>query len=193
MLLPRAVHCIPAERRRDNVKKAALFILVAALTLAALVLVVTRQGGMRTKPVQAGDPAPDFRMPTLDGREVTLASLRGRVVMLHFWATWCPPCVEELPTVERLHRSLKGRDFELLAVSVDDNAGVVREFLQKSGISVPVVMDTDRAVADRYGTFRFPETYLIDRNGIMRRRIIGAQDWTTPQAIAMVSDLLDKQ
>lgn len=172
-------------------KKAVLFIFIAVLALAALVYVTSRQGGPRAKPVQSGDPAPEFSLPTLDGRMVSLSSLRGKVVMVHFWATWCPPCVDELPTLEGLNSSLKGRDFELLAVSVDDSAGIVREFLQKRGLAIPVLMDIERSVSDRYRTFKFPETFLVDRDGVVRHRIIGAQDWSKPQAIGLISDLLD--
>jgi peroxiredoxin len=143
--------------------------------------------------MREGDRAPEFRLTTLDGRTIDLSAFRGKVVMVHFWATWCPPCVEEMPTLERLYRTMLGQDFELLAVSVDENgAQSVRPFMQRNRLSLPVLLDQRHAVADQYGTFKFPETYLVDREGVIRKKIIGAADWTRPEAAGLVAELMKK-
>jgi peroxiredoxin len=175
-------------------KKTVLLIILIVFVLAAMLLLFGRQGGQRSTLVRTGDAAPEFRLQSLERAAVTLSSFRGKVVMVHFWATWCPPCVEELPALERLHRSLADRDFSLLAISVDEGGpGVVNEFMKRNGLTLPVLLDPDRSIAGRYGTFKFPETYLVDRNGIVRHKVIGAMDWSQPQAIAMVTGLLEKQ
>jgi peroxiredoxin len=175
-------------------KKTVLGILVLVFVLAALVLLFSQRSGQRSRLPQTGDPAPEFQLTTLDGRNVSLSGLRGKVVMVHFWATWCPPCVEELPTLDLLARSIAGSGFEVLAISVDEGGpDAVREFMTKNKLSLPVLLDQDKAVAGRYGTFKFPETYIVDRQGIIRNKIIGAVDWGRPEAREIVEGLLKKQ
>ena len=175
-------------------KKTAMIIMTLVFAVALLLFLFVQRDGQRARLPRIGDQAPEFRLPSLDGTLVGLADLRGKVVLVHFWATWCPPCVEELPGLERFYRSLLGADIELLAVSVDDTgAGAVREFLERNGLTVKVLLDPGQEVAQRYGTFKFPETYLVDREGIIRRKLIGAMDWDRPEAREMVNDLLKKQ
>ncbi len=169
-------------------KKIAIAVIVLSVVAAGLVLLTS---GRQPKLVRVGDASPDFRLQGLDGRSVSLSELRGKVVMVHFWATWCPPCVEEIPSIDRLSRSLPGDDFEVLAVSVDEGAGdAVRSFLQRNGLSLPVLLNPDRSVAGRYGTFKFPETYLVDRSGIVRYKVIGAANWDNPDAIRTIKALI---
>lgn len=182
-----------AAERGVSMKKAVLVIFIVVFALAALLLLVQR-GGKRTRIPQRGDPAPQFQLQSLDGRTVRLADLRGKAVIVHFWATWCPPCVEELPALERFYGLLKGKPVELLAISVDDTgAETVREFMRKNGLTLPVLLDPDKQVAASYGTFKFPETYLLDRNGIIRDKVIGAADWTRPEAMELIDALLREQ
>ncbi len=172
-------------------KKIAFAVIVLSVVAAGLVLFST---GRQPKLIHTGDAAPDFRLPALDGRSVSLSELRGKVVMIHFWATWCPPCVEEMPSIDRLSRSFVGQDFEVLAVSVDEGGeAVVKAFLQRNGLALPVLLNADRSVAGSYGTFKFPETYLVDRSGIVRHKVIGATNWDDPEAVRMIRDLLAKK
>ncbi len=173
-------------------KKIAAVVVVGVVVIAAVVLFAGRQGG-GPRLVRVGDAAPDFRLQTLDGRNVSLAELRGKVVMVHFWATWCPPCVEEIPSIDRLTRSLAGQDVAVLAVSVDEGgAPAVSDFLKKQGLSLPVLLNPDRSVATAYGTLKFPETYLLDRNGVVRYKIIGAANWDSPDAVQAIRELTAK-
>ena len=172
--------------------------IVAAILAAAVALLLlflfTKGGPKKTHLVSEGDQAPAFRLPALDGRQVNLSDFRGKVVMVHFWATWCPPCVEELPTLDRLYHGLLGKDFALLAVSVDEGgAEAVRAFLQKNHLSLPVLLDPQRSVAGQYGTFKFPETYLLDRNGVVRYKVIGPMDWSDPRGIGVILKMLEQK
>jgi peroxiredoxin len=173
-------------------KKTVLVVFVLLFAAAAALYLVVSEGG-RPRIPRPGDPAPQFALQSLDGRLVSLAEARGKVVLVHFWATWCPPCVEELPVLQRFYRSLEGGDVVLMAVSVDDSGpDAVRAFMMKHGLTIPVLLDPDKSVAESYGTFKFPETYLVDREGIIRNKLIGAIDWTRPEAGKMVEDLLKR-
>ena len=178
----------------ERMKKNALIIVIAVLAVVGALFLFGQNGGQRVRIVQEGDRAPEFQLPSLDGRTVNLSSYRGKVVMVHFWATWCPPCVEEIPTLERLHRAYFGRDLEILAVSVDEGgAGAVGQFMQKNRFALPVLLNSDQSVSRAYGTFKFPETYLVDREGVVRRKIIGAADWMSPAAQQVIQAMLDKK
>jgi peroxiredoxin len=164
-------------------KKGILIGIIAVLVGISFLFFYGQNSGQRAKIIRDGDRAPEFTLPSLDGKSVSLSSYRGKVVMVHFWATWCPPCIEELPTLESLYRAYVGKDLEILAVSVDEGgAGAVGRFMQKNRFALPVLLNPDQSVSRRYCTLKFPETYLIDRDGIVRRKVIGAADWTSPAA-----------
>ncbi len=166
-----------------------LLFLIAAVVLLVLVLVSKKGSG--PKIIQKGDLAPDFRLSGLDGRQVSLSALRGKVVMVHFWATWCPPCVDEIPTIDKLYRDSLGTDLEILAVSVDEGgADAVGSFMQRNKLGLPVLLNPDRSVAGSYGTFKFPETYIVDRSGVVRIKVIGPHDWNDPTARKAIQDML---
>jgi peroxiredoxin len=127
---------------------------------------------------KVGEIAPDFTLPTLRGNSVKLSDYRGKVIFLNIWATWCPPCREEMPSMEALYRRLKGREFEMLAVSIDRDGGeVVGPFVAKYGLTFPVLLDSGNKTYKLYGLTGVPETFIIDRNGVVLYKIIGAQDW----------------
>ena len=129
-------------------------------------------------PVGRGTPAPAFELPPVGGGpRVGLEQLNGKIVLLNFWATWCKPCEDEMPAMERLYRSLSGRDFELLAISVDEDEALVREFADRLGLSFPILMDPGKDVANAYQTFRFPESLLVGRDGVVLERYVGPKEW----------------
>jgi peroxiredoxin len=175
-------------------KQKALIVIIVSLAVVGALFFVGQNSGQRTRIIREGDRAPEFRLSSLDGKAVDLSSSRGKVVMVHFWATWCPPCVEELPTLERLYTEYAGKDLEILAVSVDEGgAGAVVPFLRKNGFSLPVLLNPDQSVSKAYGTFKFPETYLVDREGIVRKKVIGAVDWMSPSAREIIQAMLGKK
>jgi len=172
-------------------KNILLVILIAAAGLFLLFL-FAKEGSRSIKIIHEGDRAPEFRLQALDGRAVSLADFRGKVVMVHFWATWCPPCVEEMPTLEQLYRLSGSTDFEILAVSVDEGgAGAVAEFMQRNGLSLLALLDPGRSVAGLYGTFKFPETYIVDRRGVVKYKVIGPRDWTAPANLNVIRGLIE--
>jgi peroxiredoxin len=169
----------------------AVLIVLIVLSVGGYV-VMDRTTGNRI--ITPGDHAPEFRLQKMGGGFVRLSDLRGKVVMVHFWATWCPPCVEEMPTLEKLHHSLTDKDFEMLAVSVDENGeGAVAPFIQKNNLDVPVLFDPGHEVAGLYGTYKFPETYIVDRNGVVRYKAIGPRDWTDPSNIQILRNIIDER
>jgi peroxiredoxin len=147
--------------------------------------------GLQPDPVPAAfrnQDAPDFQLPDSTGKMVSLRSQRGHPVFVNFWATWCPPCVEEMPGMEQLARSLETSDVRMLAVSVDENWEVVRKFFA-AGTRMGVLLDVDKAVSKRFGTEKYPETFLIDASGRIRHYFINKRDWSKPEALACLESL----
>jgi peroxiredoxin len=180
-------------------KIAFLVVLVVLIALFIAGLFITeRPSGTTGTPTAAreiagGERAPEFNLKTLGGGSVDLADFRGKVVMVHFWATWCPPCVEEIPTLDKLFHNLTGKDFALLAVSEDDDGAAVASFLQKNKLSLPVLMDAGSEVARQYGTYKLPETYIVDRQGVVQYKAIGPRDWTDPANIQILQKLIESK
>jgi peroxiredoxin len=171
-------------------KKNALIVIIAILVAVGALFFFGQNSGQRVKIIREGDRAPEFSLTSLDGRQVSLSSFRGKVVMVHFWATWCPPCVEEFPTLERLFRSPLGKDLVILAVSVDEGgAPAVSAFLQQNRLTLPVLLNPDQSVSRSYGTLKFPETYLVDREGVVRHKIIWPADWMSPGAMQVIREM----
>jgi cytochrome c biogenesis protein CcmG/thiol:disulfide interchange protein DsbE len=141
-----------------------------------------------TRPPRIGTVAPDFTVQD-SGNQVTLSQLRGKIVVLNFWATWCAPCVEEVPSLVQLQQKMRTKGVIVLAVSVDEDGSAYRDFLQKHNVDLLTIRDATQKSNALYGTFKFPETYIIDRNGTMRRKFIGAVDWSEPEIVDFLSKL----
>jgi len=142
-------------------------------------------------PIIRGVPAPPFELEHLDtGESISLEGLGDRVVLINFWATWCKPCEDEMPAMERLYRALRPEGFELLAISVDDATEPVRTFRDRLALTFPILMDSDQEVAKRYQTYRFPESLLVDRNGIVIERYIGPREWDAEAYVSRIQRLL---
>ncbi len=114
--------------------------------------------------------------------------MHGQVVVLNFWATWCAPCVEEVPSLVEMQRRMKDKGVTVLAVSVDADAAAYQRFVKNHNVNLLTVRDADQKSNSLYGTSVFPETFIIDRNGVVRRKFIGAVDWTEPE----ITDYLSK-
>ena len=139
--------------------------------------------------LKAREPAPDFALPDLEGRTVSLEGLRGQVVLLNFWATWCLPCREEMPLLEKLHRELGPNGLVVLGVNYRESAAAVRAFLKAHGLTFPVVLD-DGEAAKRYAVYAIPVTFLIDRQGKVAARVVGSRDWTDAESRTVLRGLL---
>jgi len=134
-------------------------------------------GGAGGDPIERGSVAPGFTLERLDGGPVSLADQRGRVVLVNFWATWCEPCKEEMPAMERLYEEHRDAGFELLAISVGEKPEPVRAFRDSLELSFPILLDPDKSVSRAYQTYRFPESYLVDREGVVVERYVGPRQW----------------
>jgi peroxiredoxin len=135
--------------------------------------------------------APDFALSTLEGRPVRLREFRGKLVLVNFWATWCAPCLHEMPSMEQLYQTFKQTEFVLLAVSMDrQGEGVARPFVDKLKLTFPVLLDSTLEVSRQYSVRGLPTTYLIDPEGLLIGVAIGARDWHRTEAKALIAGLL---
>ena len=131
-------------------------------------------------PARIAEPAPEFRVS--DGAQaVDLERMRGRVVVLNFWATWCVPCIEELPSLEAMQRRMP--QITVIAISDDEDAAAYSQFLRDYRVDFVTVRDPSFRIPTMYGTLKMPETYVIDRQGVLRRKFVSAQDWTSPEIV----------
>jgi peroxiredoxin len=135
--------------------------------------------------------APDFSLMSLDGRSVRLRDLRGKLVLLNFWATWCAPCLHEMPSMERLYQTFKPTEFVLLAVSMDRHgAEVAQPYADNLKLTFPILLDSASEVARQYGVRGLPTTYLIAPDGVLLGAVVGARDWYRTEAKALLAGLL---
>ncbi|HLI03444.1 MAG TPA: TlpA disulfide reductase family protein [Terracidiphilus sp.] len=157
--------------------------LAVAFVLPAALFAACNRG---SRPSQPGTPAPDFAVS--DGAtSVHLADFRGRVVLLNFWATWCAPCVAETPSLLQLHHDMP--ELAIIGVSVDDDPEAYAQFLARRHIDFTTVRDPNESAPKLFHSSMWPETYVIDRQGIIRRKFIGAQDWSSPEIRAYLKSL----
>ena len=172
-------------------------VILVFLGVAALVIVFALKQNnpyLKFSPLRVGQPAPDFTLPGLDGKMVSLSDYRGHVVLVNVWATWCPPCVDEMPSMEKLYRALKGENFEILAVSIDAlGKKAVAPFMKKYNLSFPALMDPDGTIKTLFQTTGVPESFIINQEGILIEKVIGPKDWATPPVVGFFRNLLQGQ
>jgi peroxiredoxin len=190
-----------APRRAARARRASRLPYALALLGGALVVGVAWLSRGSFEPVIAGAPAPAFEVVALDGGPVTLEPYRGKVVLLNVWATWCAPCLEEMPSMQRLYQEMAGRDFEILAVSVDDavDGAVPKQALEKFaadlGVTFPILHSPPGSPGDIQRLFQttgVPESFLIGRDGVIYRRISGPTTWDSPQYREQILRLLEE-
>ena len=168
------------------------------LLLFAAIAVISAAGGIylsaqRLEPSTAQDPAIDSlfaqTLPDAQGKSQALSQWKGKTLVVNFWATWCAPCVEEVPSLVQMQQRMKQKGVTVLAVSVDADQSSYQRFLRDHNVNLLSVRDADQKSNALYGTFKFPETYVIDRGGVVRRKFIGAVDWTEPDVIEYLGKL----
>ena len=168
----------PASAGRVEHRRVVFGLRAGMLAIFGLLLLFSAcYSGPRPSGINA--PAPDFTVQDTD-RTVSLHDYKGKVVVLNFWATWCPPCVSEMPSLVALQDRMKDR-ITVLAVSVDEDRNAYHQFLKDHAVALLTVRDGAQKSNALYGTFKFPETYIIDREGKIRRKFIGAVDWNDPE------------
>jgi peroxiredoxin len=136
-----------------------------------------------------GDRLPAFDLTDERGARIRLADFAGKVVVVNFWATWCPPCIEEMPSLDQFQRTFAGKGVEVIAISLDEDEKAYRDFLAQRNLKIRTVRDPSKKVAMLYGTFKYPESYIADRQGRLVRKIVGPADWMDPRIQSLIAGL----
>ncbi|MBJ6752156.1 TlpA disulfide reductase family protein [Geomonas anaerohicana] len=166
--------------------------LIAAVLLLAALAAAGCAKKQAELPAVEGNAAPDFTLKDLSGKPVQLSTLKGKLVLVNFWATWCPPCREEIPSMVKLNQAMQGKNFQMLAISIDEGGkGAVEDFFKRGGVTLPALLDTDGQVSRRYGTTGVPETFVVDPKGVIRKKVVGGLDWSHPEVIQALQDLMN--
>lgn len=185
---------VHAEEKRTRKPISIIVFIVIAVTIGIFLHRYVSFFSLSRKPiVLVGDTAPVFAFPRLDGKMVSLTDYKGKVVFLNIWATWCPPCREEMPFMEQLYQQLKGEDFEILAVSIDASGSkAVGPFMKEYGLSFPALLDPRGMIQNLYGTTGLPESFIIGKEGSIEKVVIGPMDWSTPETVRFFRNLLQR-
>lgn len=160
------------------------------ITFTGLITSCEKKPGQQLQKATIGQPAPDFSLTDTKGKVWTLSDLRGKVVFVNFWATWCPPCREEMPSMQALYSSMPNEKFEMLAILNNDDPLLAETLVARIGGTFPVLNDPDSSIATAYGLTGVPETFIIDTNGILREKFIGPRPWDSPEAKKMLNQYL---
>jgi cytochrome c biogenesis protein CcmG/thiol:disulfide interchange protein DsbE len=157
-------------------------------TLIALfaAFLFTIRNSFEPRIVSKGDTAPVFSVTTESGKKISTSDFGGKLLVLNFWASWCAPCVEEMPSLEQFARGMANSGVVVLGVSIDTNEKSYKRFLQQARPSFETSRDPQADIAANYGTFKWPETYVIDRDGKVVEKYIGPYDWTDPNLVAQI-------
>jgi peroxiredoxin len=172
------------------VKQRSDWVFVALIVVLAGALVYVVSGTLEPPIVNAGDKAPNFSVTTEGGKTITRDSFGGKLLVLNFWASWCPPCIEETPSLEEFAKTFAPQGVVVLGVSNDRNEGQYKRFLQRFHVDFATSRDPENNISASYGTFQLPETYLIDRNGRVVEKVISNQNWMDPEFLARVRKML---
>ncbi|MBA3010090.1 MAG: TlpA family protein disulfide reductase [Desulfobacula sp.] len=167
-------------------KKSSRFILIICLFLFISAC------GQEQATVKVGDLAPDFSLVDLEGKTWVLSELKGQVVFINFWATWCPPCMKELPSMQKLYTTLPGDKFKMLAVLNNDKPVVANFVANQNGFTMPILDDSKQLIGARYAITGLPETFIVDKQGIVREKVIGPAQWDSPGSVQMIMNLINQ-
>lgn len=167
------------------------------ITLVSIIILIVTFGivwlqSAKYEPLTVGKEAPDFSLPNLEEKTVRLSDYRGKVVFLNFWATWCKPCREEMPSMDVLYKNFEREGLVVLAVSIDrvTTKKDIPPFISSMNLTFPVLVDSWGQTDKRYKLMGVPETYIIDQQGILREKIIGPRDWTVLDNLQTITGLL---
>jgi len=176
-----------------QVERVVMFVVLSIIILVVTFGIVWLQSA-KYEPLTVGKEGPDFSLPNLDETTVRLSDYRGKVVFLNFWATWCKPCREEMPSMEVLYRNFERDGLVVLAISIDrvTTKKDIPPFIKSLNLTFPVLVDSWGQTDKRYKLMGVPETYIIDQQGILREKIIGPRDWTVLDNLQTITGLLKK-
>ena len=165
-------------------------ILQAGILVLTVGLIALLYSSIHEKLVNVGDNAPDFTITAENGKPISLSNFGGKVLVLNFWATWCPPCVEEMPSLNRFAADFKDRGVVVLGVSVDKDAAAYKNFIKNLNPALLTARDPEMKINLEYGTVQYPETYIIDAHGKVVNKIISSTNWTDAMMVSYVQSLL---
>lgn len=169
--------------------KGIILALVLLSALFVIVFAVKRQERPQMAVVDSN--APEITVNDSSGKTDNLSELKGSVVFINFWATWCEPCREEMPSIQKLYNQFKNeKGFRMITILVKDDYQKALAYLKENNYGFPVLMDNNGKTAASYGITGVPETYIVDKNGILKEKIIGPADWSSPQAVSLISNLI---
>jgi cytochrome c biogenesis protein CcmG/thiol:disulfide interchange protein DsbE len=166
------------------------WLLLGAIATLAVALVYVVSGTLDQHVVNAGETAPDFSITTNHGRTVTRDNFGGKLLVLNFWATWCSTCIVEMPSLDAFQREFGPKGVVVLGVSVDRNPKLYQQYLERTRPSFETALDPDANISASYGTFQYPETYIIDRSGKVIEKVISNQNWMDPDFLARMRRML---
>lgn len=164
--------------------------MLAALAVLFVSFLYTIRYSFEQRVIGKGDTAPSFSVTTDSGKKISRTDFGGKVLVLNFWATWCPPCIQEMPSLNRFAQEMAPSGVVVLGVSVDKNEQTYKRFLQQAGLSFETSRDPEADISTDYGSFMWPETYIIDAKGKVVEKYIGDRDWTDPKIISSIKALL---
>lgn len=181
--------------KRGRLLSSSVSVLVVIMLVAAIFFTVGRKRD-KYYLVTEGLEAPNFTLPTLEGDTIALTEQRGKVLLINMWATWCPACIEEMSSMERLYQDLKkgSASFDVLAINIDSsNIPQLKQFAQKINITFPILYDKRGRIPYTYKTIGVPESYIIDKKGIIRKKIVGWYNWDNPDIRQLIEELLKEE
>lgn len=165
-------------------------IFLSSIVLLAGALIWVVSGTLEQRVVEVGDTAPEFNVTTDHGKTITRENFGGKLLVVNFWASWCPPCIEETPSLDAFARAYAPEGVVVLGVSTDRNENLYRKFIERYNLGFETVRDPDSNIPASFGTFQLPETYIIDRSGKVVEKVISNQNWMDPEFLARVKKLL---
>jgi peroxiredoxin len=181
---------------KDNKTKYRTIIVLSVITLGFGITFSLKQNDSIFKyskqiDIEGELVAPDFNLPDLNGELISLSDFKGNVVVVNIWATWCPPCVYEMPSMEKLYQKFKSENFKILAISIDlPGARTVAPFMKKHNLTFEALIDPAGTVQTAYGVSGIPQSFIIDKKGHLIKKIIGPIDWSTPDSYQFFRDLV---
>jgi peroxiredoxin len=180
-------------RKNTKLLLTILFVFIACVFLIVFLREERDSTLKTTEPIQPGLEMPNFTFPDINGKEVSLSDHRGKVVLVNVWATWCPPCRQEMPSMQSLYEKFKDENFKILAVSIDsEGRAAVAPFMLKMNLTFPALLDPGETIRPLYGITGVPESFIIDKQGILVEKIIGPINWATPEVFSFLKDLIQK-
>ena len=182
-------NCWTAFWRKRN-RSSCFFLVLCSL----LCLILAASSTQAAEQVKINAPAPDFTLPTLEGKDLSLSSLKGKVVLVAFWSIYCHVCQQELPKLESLYKKYKNKDLEVIGVAIDrEPAGTIQEAVRKDGLSFPILLDGEKKAMKAYQARTLPAVFILDRNGIVVDKKVGIYEWSSPESEQLIEKLLKKK